>query len=126
MSNPNDTQVGGVHYKASYETWDFTLDVVDGCFFLGNAIKYVSRWRKKNGKEDLAKAKHYLQKHISLQEAGRIYLPAAMSTAAREAVLGHYCQVQGLYPDDKEILDEILRGRLSVAILCIDDLLSLR
>ena len=27
----------------------------------GNVIKYVSRWREKNGLEDLHKAKHYLE-----------------------------------------------------------------
>lgn len=32
---------------------------VDYC--IGNVIKYVSRWRKKGGKEDLEKAKVYLE-----------------------------------------------------------------
>lgn len=31
---------------------------VDYC--IGNVIKYVSRWRKKGGKEDLEKARVYL------------------------------------------------------------------
>lgn len=32
---------------------------VDYC--IGNVIKYVSRWRKKGGKEDLEKARVYLE-----------------------------------------------------------------
>ena len=33
-------------------------------FFEGNIIKYVTRWRQKNGIEDLLKAKQYLDKLI--------------------------------------------------------------
>jgi len=34
----------------------------------GNAIKYLWRWKRKNGVEDLRKAKWYIDKLISLQE----------------------------------------------------------
>jgi len=34
----------------------------------GNAIKYLWRWKRKNGVEDLHKAKWYIDKLISLQE----------------------------------------------------------
>jgi len=33
-------------------------------FFEGNIVKYVTRWRRKNGVEDLYKAKEYLDKLI--------------------------------------------------------------
>jgi hypothetical protein len=33
----------------------------------GNVIKYVSRWRKKNGIADLEKAKHYIELLIELE-----------------------------------------------------------
>lgn len=57
-------QVGGTHYsRLQYETWDFILDNnID--FFIGNAIKYISRYKYKNGIEDLKKAKSYIQKVI--------------------------------------------------------------
>jgi len=35
---------------------------------IGNAIKYLWRWKRKNGVEDLRKAKWYIDKLISLQE----------------------------------------------------------
>ncbi|MCW1937533.1 DUF3310 domain-containing protein [Pseudomonas sp. MDMC_285] len=38
-------------------------------YFEGNVIKYVSRWRKKNGIEDLKKAKHYLELLIELEQS---------------------------------------------------------
>ena len=35
-------------------------------FFEGNIVKYVTRWRHKNGLQDLLKAKTYLDKLIEL------------------------------------------------------------
>jgi hypothetical protein len=37
-------------------------------FYVGNAIKYLWRWKKKNGVEDLKKAEWYLQRLIKQQE----------------------------------------------------------
>lgn len=42
-----------------------TVTVAEG-FYIGNIIKYVSRYKEKNGLEDLEKAKFYLNK---LQDA---------------------------------------------------------
>jgi hypothetical protein len=33
----------------------------------GNVVKYVSRWRNKNGIADLEKAKHYIELLIDLE-----------------------------------------------------------
>lgn len=59
----NDKQVGGDHYRTEYQHWDFAIDVKLG-YFTGQVTKYVSRWRKKNGIQDLQKAAHFLQKYI--------------------------------------------------------------
>lgn len=37
-------------------------------FYVGNIIKYVTRYRDKNGIEDLEKAKTYLQRLIDMEE----------------------------------------------------------
>ena len=64
----NSRQVGGSHYKQfTYETWDVILDWGLG-YLDGNAVKYLSRWRHKNGIEDLKKARHYIDKLIETQE----------------------------------------------------------
>ncbi|XOQ12603.1 MAG: DUF3310 domain-containing protein [Shouchella clausii] len=39
-------------------------------FLIGNVIKYVTRYPKKNGLEDLKKARDYLNKTIELYEEG--------------------------------------------------------
>lgn len=63
----NEYMVGGNHYKSlSYETWDVINDWGLG-YFDGNAVKYLSRWKKKGGVEDLRKAKHYIEKLIELE-----------------------------------------------------------
>lgn len=54
--------------KPTYYGKDF--DVIDFCqnnnldFMQGNVIKYVTRYKEKNGKEDLLKAKEYIDRMI--------------------------------------------------------------
>jgi hypothetical protein len=65
----NKTQVGGSHYSGDYQHWDFSVDV--GMFGLDYAMtKYVARWKKKNGLQDLMKAHHYAvkMKELMMQE----------------------------------------------------------
>jgi hypothetical protein len=60
-------QVAGTHYK------DLPIQPVEYIYanaigyFEGNVIKYVSRWRAKNGIADLEKAKHYIELLIELE-----------------------------------------------------------
>lgn len=66
MAKANDKQIAGKHYKTSIECWDYIV-ANDVGYLDGNAIKYLTRWRKKNGLEDLKKAQHYLEKLIELE-----------------------------------------------------------
>lgn len=59
----NDTQVGGSHYKTKIEHWDWVI-ANDLNYLEGQITKYVARARKKNGIEDLKKARHFLDKYI--------------------------------------------------------------
>jgi len=54
-------QVGGTHYQnLVIEPIDFIMaNELDFCE--GSVIKYVSRWRNKNGVQDLYKAKHMIE-----------------------------------------------------------------
>jgi hypothetical protein len=60
-------QVAGDHYK------DLPIQPVQYIYanalgyFEGNVVKYISRWRKKNGLADLEKAKHYIELLIELE-----------------------------------------------------------
>ena len=56
-----DEQVGGDHYrKLGIQPIELIRDINDN-FFQGNVIKYVTRYKDKNGIKDLEKAKHYLE-----------------------------------------------------------------
>jgi hypothetical protein len=67
-SPANAVQIGGDHYKSqAVQPWDYIAANNLG-YFEGNIVKYVSRWRQKGGTADLAKARHYLDKLIELQE----------------------------------------------------------
>lgn len=60
------------HYNFDIQPWDYmeSLFSEEGfCGFLeGNVIKYISRWRDKNGVEDLKKAQTYLNKLIEFTD----------------------------------------------------------
>jgi len=62
-----NTQVGGSHYK------DLKIQPVEYIhgnslgYMEGNVVKYVTRWRDKNGIKDLEKAKHYIELLIEME-----------------------------------------------------------
>lgn len=58
MKNPFETQEGGSHYKKlAIQPMQYAL--ANGLDYgQANVVKYVTRFKDKNGKEDLLKAKH--------------------------------------------------------------------
>ncbi len=70
--NPLDKQIAGSHYvRMAIQPAEYCH--LNGIGKLeGDVIAYVSRWRTKNGIEDLKKAMHTLEILIELEErAGR-------------------------------------------------------
>jgi hypothetical protein len=60
----NSYQIGGEHYRAVVQHWDLVAyNNMD--YFAAQITKYATRWRKKNGVQDLEKALHY---HAKLKE----------------------------------------------------------
>lgn len=63
-----DIQVGGGHYKG------LKIQPAEYCYannigkLEGDAIYYLTRWRKKNGVEDLLKARHTIDILIELEK----------------------------------------------------------
>ena len=61
---PQHTQVGGNHYtKFEIQPYEF-ISKNNLTFFQGNVIKYVCRYMKKGGIQDLEKIKHYCNLEI--------------------------------------------------------------
>ena len=54
--NPN-------YYKKGIETIDY-IESKEMCYLEGNVVKYISRYKEKNGVEDLRKCKWYVEKLI--------------------------------------------------------------
>lgn len=68
MDNALNTQVGGDHYKKlKIQPVEYIYANNIG-YFEGNVIKYVTRWRDKNGVADLLKARHYIDLLLELEE----------------------------------------------------------
>lgn len=62
----NKYQVGGGHYQSTMQHWDYVL-ANQIPYLEAMIIKYLTRWRKKNGFQDLEKAKHFLKKLYETQ-----------------------------------------------------------
>ena len=61
---PQNRQIGGSHYKnMKIQPYEF-ISKNDLSFFQGNVIKYVCRYRLKNGVKDLEKIIHYCELEI--------------------------------------------------------------
>ena len=63
-----DKQVAGSHYQ------DYAIQPLEFItknklsYIQGNIIKYITRYKDKNGIEDLQKAKHYIDLLIELED----------------------------------------------------------
>ena len=67
-AKPLDVQVGGDHYKKlAIQPVEYIHANKLG-FAEGNVVKYVTRWRDKNGIKDLEKARHYIDLLIQLEQ----------------------------------------------------------
>jgi hypothetical protein len=55
-----DQQVAGTHYQRAIQPWDI-ISEWELDFWEGNVVKYILRWKDKDGVQDLKKAKHYLE-----------------------------------------------------------------
>lgn len=71
MTSADREQIGGSHYLSkSVQPWEameswMSEEAFKG-FIWGNVIKYIARWEDKGGRQDLEKARHYLDKLIEI------------------------------------------------------------
>lgn len=79
----------------------------------GNIIKYVCRWKKKNGLQDLEKALWYLQdlienvKNKSSHETLATISPEELKGLITDEVV---VELKGLTPEEVKVLEAILHG----------------
>ena len=63
-----DVQIGGDHYKKHKIQPIEYIHANNLPFIEGNIVKYITRWREKNGIKDLEKVKHYVDLLIQLEK----------------------------------------------------------
>jgi hypothetical protein len=119
----NDIQVAGDHYKTSTgkQHWDFVED--NGIGYLeGCATKYVTRWRKKNGLQDLNKAEHFT---VKVRE---LFLTNGRGPRGKAPIqeIFEFAQANSLGPEEQTFVMLLTRWEhvedLDMALSCIDKL----
>ena len=67
QTKSTDRQIGGDHYKnLAIQPVEFIEKNGLG-YCIGNIIKYLCRYKKKNGVQDLKKAKHYIEMLLEME-----------------------------------------------------------
>lgn len=62
-------QIGGSHYEdMEIQPWE-VIERANLDFWEGNVVKYVMRYKTKNGLEDLLKAQHYIEYLIEREKS---------------------------------------------------------
>jgi hypothetical protein len=70
IMSANEKQVGGSHYRndiGGEQHWDRIYRLYGRGYFVGCSTKYIERYHLKNGRQDLEKAIHFLEKLIELE-----------------------------------------------------------
>jgi hypothetical protein len=117
----NNYQIGGTHYSdTELQHWDFAM-LNQLNYLLGCATKYVIRWKKKNGIEDLRKAVHYIAKaeeqcayHYKFEIHSKLMI---MNKPYMEFI-------NSIGNDEKHIVIKILQNDLSGAQYLLGELIS--
>lgn len=119
----NDRQVAGTHYKnGAYQHWDYMADIRAN-YFEGCITKYVSRSRKKNGLQDLQKARHFVEKwhEVCVKEGIR-------QCTHDSLLFNRFVYDNGLTPDEANICQVVLFASsphdLQTAARMIDELID--
>lgn len=124
-----DEQVGGDHYKKlEVQPVEF-ISAINANFFQGNVIKYVTRYKDKNGIKDLEKAKHYLElmKELKPQTDTKLYkdyIMAAVADYSTNNKLGDLEKDIILAITYKDGEESIPNENIDIAICLIDDLIN--
>lgn len=111
----NDTQVAGQHYQSTYQHWDLCLEALQNRYLEGQVTKYVYRWRKKNGLQDLEKALHFLEK---LKEAAQLKMVLPITTSRLrpaqvyvDVCVDNFVKVNGLTPYEAQVIELMANWR---------------
>lgn len=112
MTNPNDKQVGGNHYRdgdADYQHWDFIIEY-NVPYLLAQITRYTIRAQRKTGVVDLQKALHYAEKISSIDD-GQMLLQLT-SKRIQDATYENYARAVRDLCKPAPLLDGILTSNI--------------
>lgn len=130
MSSANQKQVAGKHYQSGFQHWDMLVKFGYGPeYYVGQATKYISRWRKKNGIPDLLKGQHFVEKLIELvKQYGDGFLPAVgvhVDLDDASVHLAKFFNANDITGDEAVIIDYLIFADSLDVLLGVDKLLNL-
>ena len=116
-----DEQVGGSHYKSMPYQPICLIGMLELDFFQGNVVKYVTRYKLKDGVRDLEKAKHYCQMAMELEKK-----PAPDAVYLSEAIddVWDFVRQNNLDYEVYMILMHVVRRYWEEAEQAIDELIN--
>jgi len=91
MDSALNVQIGGNHYKDLQMQPIIFITKANCDFIQGCIIKYITRYKNKNGKQDIEKCIHYAQLGIELLPDEKNYLNMGLGYSyAKANNLSHY------------------------------------
>lgn len=111
----NKKQIAGDHYKSEYQHWDFVI-ATKMHYLAGCATKYLARHRKKNGKQDIEKSRHYVEKLIET----KIKAIDHCNVTLVESNLRLFKEANGLKGYEFLAIDAIVKNNYTLALEFID------
>jgi hypothetical protein len=109
----NDERVPKHYRSDGYIHWDLIIETHTE-YLAANATKYISRWRKKNGLQDLQKAVHYIDKLIESAKLGFIESPMRVLPEINEpdfAEVAKFCLANNLSEREQIAVTELILWR---------------
>lgn len=98
-NNPLDIQIAGNHYDFKIQPIEFA-EINKLTFSEGNVVKYILRHKRKNGVEDLKKAKHYLEFVKKFHDT-----KVSIRVLKIQAIV--FCEENGVGKDEAEVIKNL-------------------
>jgi hypothetical protein len=119
----NNKQIGGQHYAVvkGAQHWDYMI-THDVPYLESACSKYLLRWRKKNGLQDLEKAIHFLEKIIE----SNARWPSRRRPTMPEYAVREMCRLYSCPKEETEMIVHLLNNRseLNFVLNSVENLLA--
>ena len=117
-----ESQVGGSHYKDMAFQPIELIAILKCSFIQGCIIKYISRYKSKNGAQDIKKCIHYAQLAIELKDKGLCKNTKDVDTYM---AVSNFCSANNFNLLQKLIIEAVVDASFNRVVLLCTDLLKI-